>query len=78
MRLLGGVGILTLTWPWLATFGLSAAYLVGFRTQAVSHWQIPFYATFALPGIVFLLMALGLLRQHPALRRVAPQSSLKQ
>ena len=49
------VGALLLAWQWIASLGLSAIYLCGLRNAALSAWQWPFYATFALPIWVFAL-----------------------
>lgn len=57
-RLAGAVGLLLLVWPWIATFGLTAAY--PWLTPALrSHvWPMPFYSNFMLPIFVFGLAAL--------------------
>jgi Glycosyltransferase family 87 len=47
------------TWQWIASFTLSIVYLAGFPAWAVSRWQWPFFATFALPVLVFALIFFG-------------------
>jgi hypothetical protein len=45
-------------WQWIASFVLSIGYLLGFRAWALSRWQWPLFATFALPVLVFALILL--------------------
>ncbi len=52
------VGALAVAWQWIASFSLSATYLLGARASALSRWQWPFFATFALPMLVFVLVFL--------------------
>jgi hypothetical protein len=59
-------GIFALTWQWIASVTLSVAYLLGVHAWALGRWQWPFFATFALPVLVFVLVFLdveGKLRQ---------------
>ncbi|MHB8215284.1 MAG: glycosyltransferase family 87 protein [Candidatus Sulfotelmatobacter sp.] len=51
-------GIFALTWQWIASAILSAIYLLGASGWALSRWQWPFFATFALPVLVFVLIFL--------------------
>jgi hypothetical protein len=52
------VGIFAVSWQWIASLSLSVIYLLGSPTWALSHWQWPFFATFALPVLVFVLVFL--------------------
>lgn len=58
VRLARAVGGLLLAWPWIATLGLSAAYLS--LTPAVRQrvWTLPFYSNFMVPIFVFGLVVL--------------------
>jgi hypothetical protein len=69
-RLVGGV---LLVWPWIATVGLSLAYV--WLTPAVRErvWPMPFYSNFMVPVFLFglaLLNSWG--RQARTLRDIAP------
>jgi Glycosyltransferase family 87 len=48
---------LALAWQWIASLGLSALWFVS-RDAALSGWKTPFYATFALPVLIFALAML--------------------
>jgi Glycosyltransferase family 87 len=61
---------LALAWQWIASLGLSALWLVS-RDAALSGWKAPFYATFALPVLVFALAALSARNPRSALRPLA-------
>jgi hypothetical protein len=50
--------VLALAWQWIASFVLSAAYLLGSRDWAMGNWKLPFLTTFALPVLVFGLILL--------------------
>jgi hypothetical protein len=53
IRLARALGGILLAWPWIATLGLSAAYLwltPGIRQRV---WPIPFYSNFMLPLFIF-------------------------
>jgi len=52
------VGALLVGWQWVASLGLCAAYLMGARDWALTHWTWPFFATFALPVWMFALIFL--------------------
>ena len=52
------VGALAVTWQWIASFSLSAIYLLGPPAWALGRWRWPFFATFALPVLVFMLIFL--------------------
>ncbi len=45
-----------LAWQWVASFGLTAAYLAISPAWALQHWRWPFFATFALPLCIFALV----------------------
>lgn len=47
-----------LSWQWIASVLLTVIYLSGFRDQALRGWSWPFFATFALPVCVFVLILL--------------------
>jgi hypothetical protein len=51
-------GIFALTWQWIASVTLGAIYLLGAPGWALSRWQWPFFSTFALPVLVFVLIFL--------------------
>jgi hypothetical protein len=51
-RLVGGV---LLAWPWLATVGLSAAYLWLTPELRQRVWALPFFSNFVLPVMIFAL-----------------------
>jgi len=63
------IGIFAVSWQWIASLSLSVIYLLGSPTWALSRWQWPFFATFALPVLVFVLVFLdvqGTRRQFQA------------
>jgi MFS family permease len=43
-------------WQWVATLTLSTVYLLGYSEWALDRWKWPFFATFALPVLVFALI----------------------
>jgi Glycosyltransferase family 87 len=45
-----------LSWQWMASLGLTAAYLLGFRSLALNGWKWPFFSTFAIPVLTFALI----------------------
>jgi hypothetical protein len=51
-------GSCALVWQWIASLTLSGAYLLRSGTWALDRWTWPFYATFALPLLVFALIVL--------------------
>jgi hypothetical protein len=57
------VGIFALAWQWIASLCLSAMYMWN-PTWALSRWQWPFFATFALPVLVFVLILLDAQRMR--------------
>jgi len=49
-------GAFALAWQWIASLGLSAAYLSGAQAWALRAWKWPFFATFTLPVLIFALI----------------------
>jgi Glycosyltransferase family 87 len=49
-----------LSWQWIASLLLTVIYLSGFRDQSLRAWTWPFFATFALPVCVFVLILIFL------------------
>jgi hypothetical protein len=49
-------GAFALAWQWMASLALTAIYLLVSRSRALEGWSWPFFATFALPVIVFALI----------------------
>jgi hypothetical protein len=45
-----------LAWQWIASLILTGIYFAGFRARALQSWSWPFFATFALPVCVFILV----------------------
>ena len=62
---------LALAWQWIASLGLSALWLVS-RDAALSGWKAPFYATFALPVLIFAAAMLAARHPQSALRAHDP------
>jgi hypothetical protein len=58
IRFLYLTGVLALAWQWIASLGLSSVYWFASPARALSGWKWPFFATFALPVLVFALMFL--------------------
>ena len=52
------IGVLAVSWQWIASLCLSAVYVLGSPAWALGRWQGPFFATFALPVLVFVLVFL--------------------
>jgi len=50
------LGALAVGWQWVASVGLTATYLLLSRDLAFRGWEWPFFATFALPVFVFVLI----------------------
>lgn len=50
------MGVLIVSWQWVASLGLTVIYFTLSRTLALRGWQWPFFATFALPVWVFALI----------------------
>jgi glycosyl transferase family 87 len=68
MRFAYLAGACALVWQWIASLTLSGAYLLGSGTWALDRWTWPFYATFALPLLVFALVVLDV---HSRVRSLA-------
>ncbi len=49
-------GAFALGWQWIASLSLSAIYLFASPVSALNGWKWPFFATFALPVLVFALI----------------------
>lgn len=49
-------GVFALGWQWLAALSLSAVYLLISQAWALTAWKWPFFATFALPVLIFALV----------------------
>jgi glycosyl transferase family 87 len=62
VRFLYVASVLALAWQWIASLGLSAAYLLGWQAWAFSAWKWPFFSTFALPVFIFALIYLDVRR----------------
>jgi len=69
-------GIFALTWQWIASAILSAIYLLGAPGWALSRWQWPFFATFALPVLVFVLIFLEVQAKQRAQTQVQRRDPL--
>lgn len=54
-RFLYVAGAFALVWQWIAALGLSAAYFFGSPEWALNGWKWPFFATFAVPVLIFAL-----------------------
>jgi hypothetical protein len=50
------VGVVVVGWQWIASLTLAAAYVMGAQPWALAGWRLPFFATFALPLWVFVLI----------------------
>ena len=69
-RVAGGVLVL---WPWIATIGLSLAYLWLTPTVREHVWPMPFYSNFMVPALIFGLALLNTwVSQTRTLRDSAP------
>jgi hypothetical protein len=66
MRIVYALGIFAMVWPWLASMAIMMVWFFS-RNGAMNSWKLPLYATFALPGLVFVL-TLVTLRPQLALR----------
>ena len=54
-----------LAWQWIASLGLSGVYLLVSPAWALMGWTWPFFATFALPVLVFAMIFLDVTRRPP-------------
>lgn len=65
IRLARAIGAVLLVWPWIATLGLSAAYL--WLTPAIRQrvWTMPFYSNFMVPIFIFGLAVLDAWMTQP-------------
>lgn len=62
---------LALAWQWIASLGLSALWFLS-HDAAMDGWKAPFYATFALPVLVFAAAMLAARNPRSALRAHEP------
>jgi hypothetical protein len=58
-------GAFALAWQWIASLGLSGVYLLVSPAWARMGWTWPFFATFALPVLVFAMIFLDVTRRPP-------------
>ena len=65
IRLARMVGGILLVWPWIATMGLTLAYL--WLTPEIRQrvWPMPFYSNFMVPIIIFGLALLDIRTSQP-------------
>ena len=54
LRMLYAVTVFALIWQWIASIGLTVTWLFS-HDLALKAWTLPFYSTFALPVLVFML-----------------------
>ena len=54
LRFVYGAGALAVLWQWIASSALCMTYLIS-PEQAMNGWKSPFFATFALPVLIFAL-----------------------
>jgi hypothetical protein len=54
LRFVYAAGAFALLWQWMASFALCTTYLIS-PEQAMNGWKWPFFATFALPVLIFAL-----------------------
>lgn len=54
LRFVYSASLFALLWQWIASFALCITYLIS-PEQAMNGWKWPFFATFALPVLVFAL-----------------------
>lgn len=62
---------LALAWQWIASLALSAVWFLS-HGAALSGWKAPFYATFALPVLIFALTMLAARHPQSVLRAQEP------
>lgn len=68
-RLARGTGALLLIWPWMATVGLSLAYVWITPHLRARLWPMPFYSSFMVPVFIFGLALLDTrMTEIPGLR----------
>jgi hypothetical protein len=58
VRMMYAVTGFALIWPWTAGIGLTVTWFLS-HDSALKAWVLPFYSTFALPVLVFVLALLG-------------------
>ena len=57
------MGIILVGWQWLASAALTAAYWIVSPAWALDRWNWPFFATFALPVWIFVVLLFYILSQ---------------
>jgi hypothetical protein len=67
MRAVYGLAALALFWQWIASLGLAVIWFMS-HDAAIKGWKAPFYATFALPVVVFALSLFSGRRAQHTLR----------
>ena len=65
VRLSRALGGILLAWPWVATIGLSVAYVWLTPEWRQKLWPMPFYSNFMMPVFVFGLALLGTWAAEP-------------
>jgi hypothetical protein len=60
LRLVCIAGLIAFSWQWITSLTLAAGYFLFSRRWALERWTWPFFATFALPVLVFALVAIAL------------------
>ena len=63
-RLAYEMGGAIVAWQWIASLGLTAVYWLLSRPSALEHWNRPFFATFALPMWIFVLLFFHTLTEY--------------
>jgi hypothetical protein len=53
-------GGLAVAWQWAASLSLSVIYLLGLQAWALKGWTWPFFATFAVPVLVFAMILVNM------------------
>jgi hypothetical protein len=53
-------GALAVGWQWAASLSLSVIYLLGLRAWALKGWTWPFFATFAVPVLIFAMILVNM------------------
>jgi hypothetical protein len=66
-RVLYPATALALCWQWIASQGLSVAWLIS-PAGALKMWKLPFYATFTLPALIFVLALVSANHEQLGLR----------
>jgi Glycosyltransferase family 87 len=67
LRTVYALGAFTLFWPWIASISLTVTWVFS-HDAALRGWKAPFYTTFGLPVVIFVLMLFSAQRAQDALR----------